>query len=171
MIDRRKFVIATSALVAGAAATHASAGAGTARANRASAAAGLWEEFQSAPFTHPQIPYVARAGFLGGEAPPWPAAKANVRDHGAVGDGSADDAGAINKAIEEVGKAGGGAVLVPAGTYRTGDVIRIGYDNVVLRGEGSGKTVLKPTRHLEAIIGKHGSKFGGDKSADRKSVV
>jgi polygalacturonase len=41
----------------------------------------------------------------------------NVRDHGAVGDGTTLDTDAVQKALNESGKSGGGVVLVPAGTY------------------------------------------------------
>jgi polygalacturonase len=46
----------------------------------------------------------------------------NVRDYGAVGDGKILDSPAINKAIEAAAKAGGGTVLVPAGTYLSGSI-------------------------------------------------
>lgn len=42
---------------------------------------------------------------------------ANVRHFGAVGDGSAIDSGAINRAIDFAAARGGGTVFVPAGTY------------------------------------------------------
>ena len=41
----------------------------------------------------------------------------NVRHFGAVGDGTANDAPAINKAIDACNKAGGGTVFVPSGYY------------------------------------------------------
>jgi polygalacturonase len=41
----------------------------------------------------------------------------NVRDYGAVGDGAALDTEAMQKALNECGKAGGGTVLVPKGIY------------------------------------------------------
>ena len=46
----------------------------------------------------------------------------NVRDFGAVGDGQALDSPAINKTIEAASAAGGGTVLVPAGTYLSGSI-------------------------------------------------
>ena len=42
----------------------------------------------------------------------------DVRAYGAVGDGTADDRPAIQRAIDAAGAAGGGTVLVPAGKYR-----------------------------------------------------
>lgn len=45
------------------------------------------------------------------------AAEFNVRDHGAKGDGVTFDTAAIQKALDASGKAGGGTVRFPAGTY------------------------------------------------------
>lgn len=56
----------------------------------------------------------------------------NVRDFGAVGDGVTLDTDAVQKAFNECGKAGGGVVLMPSGTYlskpltiRTNTTLRI----------------------------------------------
>ncbi|MHC4464109.1 MAG: glycosyl hydrolase family 28-related protein, partial [Planctomycetota bacterium] len=46
----------------------------------------------------------------------------NVRHFGAVGDGTANDAPAINKAINACNKVGGGIVFVPSGYYTTGSI-------------------------------------------------
>ncbi|HEX7571253.1 MAG TPA: glycoside hydrolase family 28 protein, partial [Verrucomicrobiae bacterium] len=46
----------------------------------------------------------------------------NVRDFGAVGDGKNLDSPAIDKAIDACVQAGGGTVLVPAGTYLSGSI-------------------------------------------------
>ncbi len=46
----------------------------------------------------------------------------NVRNFGAVGDGTNLDSPAINRAIQAAGQAGGGTVLVPAGTYLSGSI-------------------------------------------------
>ncbi|MGP3983456.1 glycosyl hydrolase family 28-related protein [Streptomyces sp. KR80] len=163
-------------LLAGAVAVAASAGALSGRdavaAPQGDTGAGvrqsaLWGEFSAAPYTHPQIPYVGRAGYAGGRKEfPRPPVRADVvRDYGARPDGSADAAPAINRAIEDVGRRGGGTVTLPPGTYRIDDVIRLGRDNVVLRGAGSSRTTLHATRHLTDLIGPYGSRYGGDKSA------
>ncbi|HKI69995.1 MAG TPA: glycosyl hydrolase family 28-related protein [Verrucomicrobiae bacterium] len=46
----------------------------------------------------------------------------NVRNYGAVGDGTNLDSPAINRAILAAAQAGGGTVLVPAGTYLCGSI-------------------------------------------------
>ncbi|MFF4354247.1 glycosyl hydrolase family 28-related protein [Streptomyces sp. NPDC001530] len=127
----------------------------------------LWHEFTRTPFTHPQIPYVGRSG-RGGEAARFPRRPvvADVRDYGAVADdGMTDCAPAINRAIAAAGRAGGGTVHLPPGTYRIDDLIRIGHSNVVLRGAGSDRTKLYATKNLTELIGVYGSRYGGDKSS------
>ncbi|MCX5227677.1 glycosyl hydrolase family 28-related protein [Streptomyces sp. NBC_00233] len=128
--------------------------------------AGLWREFEAAPYTHPQIPYVGRAGAHGGaRRAPRPRVVVNVLAHGATPDGSTDSAPAINRALAAAGERGGGTVLLPPGTYRIDDYLRIGHSGVVLRGAGSGRTRLLATRHLTELIGPYGSRYGGDKSS------
>src|SRR2546426_5017891 len=55
----------------------------------------------------------------------------NVRVFGAMGNGTADDTAAIQKAIDAARDAGGGLVFIPAGTYRV-------TSTVVLRSPVSG---------------------------------
>ncbi|WP_392671890.1 glycosyl hydrolase family 28-related protein [Streptomyces sp. LN785] len=126
----------------------------------------IWREFTATPFTHAQIPFIGRAGYRGGsELPRRHHVVADVRHYGAVPDGSADAAPAINRAIAAAGERGGGTVLIPEGTYRIDDIIRIGHSNVVVRGAGSGRTKLYATKNLTELIGVYGSRYGGDKSS------
>ncbi len=126
----------------------------------------LWREFVHRPYTHPQIPYVGRAGCRGGAARfPHRPRVLDVRDFGARADGATDSAPAINRAIAVAGRAGGGTVTIPPGIFRIDDVIRVGHSNVVLRGAGSGRTTLYATRSLTELIGVYGSRYGGDKSS------
>ncbi|MES4886482.1 glycosyl hydrolase family 28-related protein [Streptomyces sp. NPDC096012] len=150
-------------LLAGATAVAVGAATGTARAAEVPT---LWEEFRRSPVTHPQIPYVGRAGYRGGATRfPRPRVVADVTDFGAVPDGSTDCAPAINRAVAAAGRAGGGTVTIPPGTFRIDDVIRIGDSGVVLRGAGSGRTTLYATKSLTELIGVYGSRYGGDKSS------
>lgn len=50
-------------------------------------------------------------------------AEVNVREQGAIGDGTAVDTAALQAAIDRCHAAGGGRVLVPAGTYLTGTLL------------------------------------------------
>jgi polygalacturonase len=71
----------------------------------------------------------------------------NVRDYGAVGDGKNLDSPAINQAIDAAVAAGGGTVLVPAGTYLSGS-IRL-KSNIHLLID-AGATVLGAPQSLNA---------------------
>ncbi|WP_328905022.1 glycoside hydrolase family 55 protein [Streptomyces sp. NBC_00234] len=164
----RRGLLGSAAAVA-AAATAGAWGAGTARAaSDGPRTAALWREFTAAPFTHPQIPFIGKAGYRGGAPLPRRAVRpflADVLRYGAKPDGSADAAPAINRAIAAAGERGGGTVLIPEGTYRIDGIIHIGHSNVVVRGAGSGATKLYATRSLTEIIGAYGSRYGGDKSS------
>ncbi|MFF4901114.1 glycosyl hydrolase family 28-related protein [Streptomyces sp. NPDC001068] len=122
----------------------------------------LWREFTRTPFTHPQIPYVGLAGAARIRRLP---VVADVRAYGAVADGVTDCAPAINRAIAAAARAGGGTVTIPPGTFRIDGLIHLGYDDVVLRGAGSGRTTLYATKNLTELIGPYGSRYGGTKSA------
>jgi parallel beta-helix repeat protein len=62
---------------------------------------------------------------------------ANVKDLGALGDGTADDTTAIQAAIDKASGMGGGIVFFPAGTYKTTAELRIASGRMVLAGEGA----------------------------------
>src|ERR1019366_1145972 len=55
-------------------------------------------------------------------APPTSQTSFNVRDFGAVGDGTNKDTVAFQKALDACAVSGGGEVLVPAGKYLIGSV-------------------------------------------------
>lgn len=152
----RRALLGTATAVALGAAT------GTARAATAAQVPSLWREFTRTPYTHPQIPYIGGAG---ARRHPRRPLVLDVRRYGAVADGVTDSAPAINRAIAAAGRAGGGTVLIPPGTFRIDDVIRVGHSGVVLRGAGSGRTKLYATRNLTELIGVYGSRYGGDKSS------
>lgn len=61
----------------------------------------------------------------------------NVRDYGAVGDGTADDTTAIQAALDAVPD-GGRAVYIPAGHYKVTATLQITKDGTTLFGDGSG---------------------------------
>lgn len=135
---------------------------GTARAATTAEVPTLWREFTRTPFTHPQIPYIGRAGAKRHSCHPL---VLDVRAYGAVADGTTDSAPAINRAIAAAGRAGGGTVLIPPGTFRIDDLIRVGHSGVIVRGAGSDRTKLYATKSLTELIGVYGSRYGGDKSS------
>ncbi|WP_411577247.1 glycosyl hydrolase family 28-related protein [Streptomyces sp. HUAS TT20] len=167
--DMGKAHLTRRALLGGATAVALGAATGTAAAATAATAAevpSLWREFTRTPFTHPQIPYIGRAGCHAGATRfPRRPVVADVRDFGAVADGTTDCAPAINRAIAAAGRAGGGTVTIPPGTFRIDGLIRVADSNVVLRGAGSDRTKLYATKNLTELIGVYGSRYGGDKSS------
>lgn len=91
------------------------------------------------PFTPPDLP-----------PPVFKAAKFNVRDFGATGNGIANDTPAINKAISECHARGGGDVVFPAGTYLAASIhlqsnIRFALDkDAVITGADRGYDAPEP---------------------------
>jgi len=71
----------------------------------------------------------------------------NVRAFGTVGDGKTLDSPAINAAIEACAKAGGGTVLVPAGTYLCGSIHLQSRINLYL---DAGATILGAPQEMKA---------------------
>ncbi|MBU6410255.1 MAG: right-handed parallel beta-helix repeat-containing protein, partial [Verrucomicrobia bacterium] len=71
----------------------------------------------------------------------------NVRNFGARGNGTALDNPAINQAIDAAARAGGGTVLVPAGTYLCGSIHLKSNVHLVI---GSGAVILGAPQRLNA---------------------
>lgn len=68
----------------------------------------------------------------------------NIKDYGAVGDGTTDDTTAIQNAVNAASTANGGTVWFPAGTYKTTAAISISGSNVALEGAGYGGSLNGP---------------------------
>lgn len=97
-----------------------------------------------------RLPDFSFAGYHFSEDPlPEMKVVASVKDFGARGDGKTDDTSAIKRAIAETDE---GAILIPAGRYVVSDIIWIKKPNIVLRGEGPGKTVIYCPRTLEDVL-------------------
>jgi polygalacturonase len=71
----------------------------------------------------------------------------NVRDYGAVGDGTNLDSPAIDKAIDAAVAVGGGTVLVPAGTYLSGSIHLQSNIHLLI---DAGATILGAPQNLNA---------------------
>lgn len=73
----------------------------------------------------------------------------NVRDHGAVGDGTANDTTAIQAALNAARTAGGGTVVIPLGTYAVNDFLvvfsntRISAYGATIRSVSTNKGILR----------------------------
>jgi hypothetical protein len=80
-----------------------------------------------------------------------------VRQFDADPTGELDSTAAIQQAIDEVQKAGGGVVFLPEGIYRlslnekTGSCLTINASNIILRGAGADKTRLLNTNTVMRI--------------------
>ncbi|MBQ9548397.1 MAG: hypothetical protein IJV01_04465 [Bacteroidales bacterium] len=82
----------------------------------------------------------------------------------------ADTTAYLQNAIDELGAAGGGVILLKDGTYNTSRILFIDYDNVVLRGESEAGTVIKAidTRPRTVVaLGKSLPSAGATLSATR----
>jgi hypothetical protein len=66
----------------------------------------------------------------------------NVKWFGATGDGSTDDTTSIQAAIDAVETDGGGAVYIPAGTYKTTSALEISQRYVSIYGEGGSASII-----------------------------
>ena len=78
----------------------------------------------------------------------------NVKDSlfKASGNGIADDYPAIQAAIDAVGKAGGGPVDLPGGSYSISKALAWSYPDVYLRGDGAARIVPAPVFFGAAAI-------------------
>lgn len=101
------------------------------------------------PFTGNSVKNISKANFLSGIST---SLFYNVKDSrfGAIGNGVADDSGAINSAITAASNAGGGVVFIPAGTYKLLSNI-VPVDGVNILGVGYG-SVLKPNTLKTLLI-------------------
>ncbi|MEV1243937.1 glycosyl hydrolase family 28-related protein [Nonomuraea sp. NPDC049750] len=146
------FTLSRRALIGGVAAVPAlplSPAKAETRARQGDTSAALLEEWAAAEGGHPLVPDIARAGYRHGARPPRPRVVAKVTDFGARADGTTDCATAFNAAVRAAGERGGGAVLVPGGTYLLSSPVFMHWSNVVLRGAGRDSTILRFTRTLD----------------------
>lgn len=116
---------------------------------RSSNASGLWTDFSAVATQSWVKDNAGQAGVI------------NVKDYGAVGDGSTDDFEAVRSAFEAVKP--GGTIFFPTGTYytpyktpnTTSNWIVLSKDNVTVKGEGE-------DTHLEnfllAVSGSYGTR-------------
>jgi hypothetical protein len=110
----------------------------------------LWGKDGEAWSPTSRLPDFSLAGYRCGRAaiPVYPVVT-DVRAHGAKGDGVSDDTAAFAAALAAATVHG--AVLVPAGRYLIGDVVELTRSGVVLRGEGSERSILVVPKPLSAL--------------------
>lgn len=97
-------------------------------------------------------------------------ARFNVKSptYGATGNGSTDDATAIQAALTAAGAAGGGTVFLPAATYATTKCLNV-PSNVTLMGDGMGVTTIKAISGL--MTGSNGGINGGYSVLEQSSTA
>jgi hypothetical protein len=71
----------------------------------------------------------------------------NVKNYGAVGDGSNDDTSSIQAALNAL-PSSGGTVLLPSGTYKVTSTILIDKDGTTLKGVGAASIIQVPNTAL-----------------------
>jgi hypothetical protein len=99
------------------------------------------------------LPNITEVGYMKGEQPipDWPIGVNVVTDHGAVGDGIADDTQAIQAAIDACPPKH--AVYLPNGTYLITGLVKVNRNYVVIRGEDRDRTILKFNQGLRDAVG------------------
>ncbi|MBS1920853.1 MAG: glycoside hydrolase family 28 protein [Bacteroidetes bacterium] len=95
--------------------------------------------FAQAPFTMPEV-----------TEPIFPSKMFYIKDYGAVNDGETLNTTAFTKAIDACSEAGGGTVLVPAGTWLTGPFKM--KSNVNLHTEKNTLVLFTPDRNQYPIV-------------------
>jgi polygalacturonase len=119
-------------------------GPGTARAVPASATAARTTEAAASPWD--QVPAIlARI-----VAPTFPDRAFPITDYGAVGDNSTDCTSAFRGAITACNAAGGGRVVVPSGTFRTGRIELL--SNVNLQVDGTIRFRSDTASYLPTVL-------------------
>src|ERR1700754_576381 len=84
--------------------------------------------------------------------PKFPARDFLITSYGAAGDGKADSTEAIRKAVEACSRAGGGRVVVPAGTFLTGAIHLKSNVNLVVSKGATIKFSQNPEDYLPVVF-------------------
>jgi len=84
----------------------------------------------------------------------------SVKDFGAKGDGAADDAAAIQSAINYAASVGGGRVVLPQGTYLVGSTLNLTSNAVHLVGFSRFGTLIKGASPSMVVVNVSGSFCG-----------
>jgi polygalacturonase len=85
------------------------------------------------------------------KAPVFPEKDFNITDYGATANGNTDCTDAFEKAITAANKAGGGRVVVPAGTYLTGAIHLRSNVNLYVSEGAVIKFSTDPVKYLPAV--------------------
>ena len=83
--------------------------------------------------------------------PTFPARDFNITKYGAIGDGKAEATEALRQAIDACNKAGGGRVVVPAGTFLTGAIHLKSNVNLYVSEGATLKFATDPEKYLPLV--------------------
>ena len=83
--------------------------------------------------------------------PEFPDREFDVEKYGAVGDGKTVNTAAIRRAISECNQAGGGRVVIPKGTFRTGPIHLLSNVNLHLRAGAVLQFSTNPQDYLPVV--------------------
>ena len=86
------------------------------------------------------------------KAPAFPARDFDILKSGAVGDGAHDSTAAINRAIAECSRAGGGRVIVPKGLYSTAAIVLQSNVDLHLSAGATLRFLRDPKRYLPLVF-------------------
>ncbi len=89
-----------------------------------------------------------------------------ITEYGAIGDAKTLNAAAINKALSDCARAGGGTVTIPAGTFRTGPIRILGNTTLYLEAGA----VLKGSADLNDYI-INGQRYGLISAANADNIA
>jgi len=84
--------------------------------------------------------------------PSFPDAVFNIKDFGAINDGTFDCTSAINNAIKACNDSGGGKVLIPAGTYKTGAIHLLSNVNLHISENATLSFSTDPNHYLPEVF-------------------
>ncbi|MGJ8693833.1 MAG: glycoside hydrolase family 28 protein [Thalassotalea sp.] len=84
--------------------------------------------------------------------PSFPDKTFSIKEYGAIDDGFFDCSMAINNAIKACNKAGGGKVLVPAGSYKTGAIHLLSNVNLHIEEQATLSFLTDPKHFLPAVL-------------------
>jgi hypothetical protein len=116
----------------------------------------LVQEWAASPSTHPQLGDWRRVGYRRGASEPAPAPAAPVVSASSLGvapDSSGDVSVPLQRALDDLGAAGGGILQLDPGRYQLDFPLFVHHSNVVVRGAGKHETTLYFTRPLMESIG------------------
>lgn len=110
--------------------------------------------WKTSPSTHPLIGDWRRVGYRRGKKPSQKVGTITRGSNIGIVPGPNDSSTAIQQALDDLGKRGGGILELESGTYRLERPLLFTKSNVVLRGAGKNETILHFPNPLAKVFGK-----------------